>query len=190
MAISIPQMQQRFTGYDFGQNTARNLLDALRMKNQEDMQSKRIAAEERLINEYRNKQNVVNRKALAQMQSQNIVKDLAMQREREKQKFISSGGTGGAYNFYKRNIIDFLGGESSEAALGREFDRLAPEVKPRQFTMPYVGDSQDPSDPLPSSSLLPVPFYNLGTGGSTNQNNFLQQTMMPQVIPINYGNGG
>ena len=34
MAISVPQMQQRFTGYDFGQNTARNLLDAVRMKNQ------------------------------------------------------------------------------------------------------------------------------------------------------------
>ena len=36
MAITAPHMQQRYTGYDFGQNTARNLLDAVRMKNEKE----------------------------------------------------------------------------------------------------------------------------------------------------------
>ena len=39
-------MQQRYTGYDSGQNTARNLLDAVRMKNQADMQRRQIASTE------------------------------------------------------------------------------------------------------------------------------------------------
>ena len=34
MSYYVPAMQQRFTQYDSGQNTARNLLDAVRMKNQ------------------------------------------------------------------------------------------------------------------------------------------------------------
>ena len=33
MAMTVPHMQQRYTGYDFGQTTARNLLDAVRIKN-------------------------------------------------------------------------------------------------------------------------------------------------------------
>ena len=45
MAISVPQMQQRFTGYDFGQNTARNLLDAVRMKNQNEMQKRQLRSD-------------------------------------------------------------------------------------------------------------------------------------------------
>jgi len=45
MAISVPQMQQRFTGYDFGQNTARNLLDAVRMKNQRAMQERQLRSD-------------------------------------------------------------------------------------------------------------------------------------------------
>ena len=39
-------MQQRYTGYDSGQNTARNLLDAVRMKNQADMQARQISSTE------------------------------------------------------------------------------------------------------------------------------------------------
>ena len=42
MGIYVPQMQQRFTGYDFGQNTARNLLDAVRIKNQKEMQIRQM----------------------------------------------------------------------------------------------------------------------------------------------------
>jgi hypothetical protein len=34
MSYYVPAMQQRFTQYDSGQNTARNLLDAVRIKNQ------------------------------------------------------------------------------------------------------------------------------------------------------------
>ena len=36
MAYYVPQMQQRYTGYDSGKNTARNLLDAVRMKNEKE----------------------------------------------------------------------------------------------------------------------------------------------------------
>ena len=46
MSYYVPQMQQRYTGYDSGQNTARNLLDAVRMKNQAEMQRKQIASTE------------------------------------------------------------------------------------------------------------------------------------------------
>jgi len=46
MAYYVPQMQQRYTGYDSGQNTARNLLDAVRMKNQAEMQRRQIASTE------------------------------------------------------------------------------------------------------------------------------------------------
>jgi len=49
MAISVPQMQQRFTGYDFGQNTARNLLDAVRMKNQNEMQMRQMELQKDLL---------------------------------------------------------------------------------------------------------------------------------------------
>ena len=49
MAISVPQMQQRFTGYDFGQNTARNLLDAVRMKNQNEMQMRQMELQKELL---------------------------------------------------------------------------------------------------------------------------------------------
>ena len=46
MGYYVPQMQQRYTGYDSGQNTARNLLDAVRMKNQAEMQRRQIASTE------------------------------------------------------------------------------------------------------------------------------------------------
>jgi hypothetical protein len=45
MAISVPQMQTVYTGYDFGQNTARNLLDAVRMRNQRAMQERKIISD-------------------------------------------------------------------------------------------------------------------------------------------------
>jgi len=45
MAISVPQMQTAYTGYDFGQNTARNLLDAVRMRNQRAMQDRKLKSE-------------------------------------------------------------------------------------------------------------------------------------------------
>ena len=45
MAISVPQMQTAYTGYDFGQNTARNLLDAVRMRNQRDMQERKLKSD-------------------------------------------------------------------------------------------------------------------------------------------------
>ena len=45
MAISVPQMQTAYTGYDFGQNTARNLLDAVRMRNQRDMQERQLKSD-------------------------------------------------------------------------------------------------------------------------------------------------
>ena len=46
MGIYVPQMQQRFTGYTSGQNTARNLLDAVRMKNEMERQRKEIESRE------------------------------------------------------------------------------------------------------------------------------------------------
>ena len=45
MAISVPQMQTAYTGYDFGQNTARNLLDAVRMRNQRAMQERKLKSD-------------------------------------------------------------------------------------------------------------------------------------------------
>tara|TARA_R110002167_G_scaffold2592_1_gene13034 strand:+ start:143 stop:871 length:729 start_codon:yes stop_codon:yes gene_type:complete len=45
MAISVPQMQTAYTGYDFGQNTARNLLDAVRMRNQRAMQERKLRSD-------------------------------------------------------------------------------------------------------------------------------------------------
>ena len=45
MAISVPQMQTVYTGYDFGQNTARNLLDAVRMRNQRAMQERQLRSD-------------------------------------------------------------------------------------------------------------------------------------------------
>ena len=45
MAISVPQMQTAYTGYDFGQNTARNLLDAVRMRNQRAMQERQLRSD-------------------------------------------------------------------------------------------------------------------------------------------------
>lgn len=45
MAISVPQMQTAYTGYDFGQNTARNLLDAVRMRNQRAMQDRQLRSD-------------------------------------------------------------------------------------------------------------------------------------------------
>ena len=46
MGIYVPQMQQRFTNYTSGQNTARNLLDAVRMKNEMERQQKEIESRE------------------------------------------------------------------------------------------------------------------------------------------------
>ena len=42
MAMTVPHMQQRYTDYDFGQNTARNLLDAVRIKNQAEAEDRKI----------------------------------------------------------------------------------------------------------------------------------------------------
>jgi len=45
-------MQQRYTGYDSGKNTARNLLDAVRMKNQAEAENRRLnIAESRDVRE-------------------------------------------------------------------------------------------------------------------------------------------
>lgn len=83
MAISVPQMQQRFTGYDFGQNTARNLLDAVRMKNQkeqfdrdfglrEDALSLRKDAQKALIDSQKKADNIASAKEARALETYNI----------------------------------------------------------------------------------------------------------------------
>lgn len=44
-------MQQRFTGYDSGSNTARNLLDAVRMKRQMDVAKRQLTLQRDKLNE-------------------------------------------------------------------------------------------------------------------------------------------
>ena len=56
MAMTVPHMQQRYTGYDFGQNTARNWLDAVRIKNQAEAEDRKLgileASEARMAADY------------------------------------------------------------------------------------------------------------------------------------------
>jgi len=51
MSIYVPPMQQRFTGYDSGRNTARNLLDAVRMKSQMEANQRQLALQQDRLDE-------------------------------------------------------------------------------------------------------------------------------------------
>lgn len=70
MAISVPQMQTVYTGYDFGQNTARNLLDAVRMRNQRAMQERKLRSDFKLQEERLRSAEGMQKKRLDQNQTQ------------------------------------------------------------------------------------------------------------------------
>ena len=91
--MTVPHMQQRYTDYDFGQNTARNLLDAVRMKNQAEAENRKLgileASEARMAADY--KRNLATEKMVNKAMIGRL-KDRGEQEELKKRINISGKG--------------------------------------------------------------------------------------------------
>ena len=124
MAYYVPQMQQRYTGYDSGQNTARNLLDAVRMKNEKEASDRRLNIAETQADNMQKlfKQDQETRK-LRNKAFVGRAKD--RQQAEELKKRMAQSGTGGSLPYQMAQWLqDFRGslgiGESKEQRKLRE----------------------------------------------------------------------
>ena len=170
MAITAPHMQQRYTGYDFGQNTARNLLDAVRMKNEKEATDRSLNIAEI---EARNRQLLFEQQQATRSAINQALEGQAKTRlEQEKYKKRMEKSGEGATLPYKmaQYIQDLVGeipfvGETREARIKRE------SGVPMDYRV-NIDDFEDPNVDL--RSIYPFLF---GT------ENLLQRVMMQQQQP-------
>ena len=175
MAITAPHMQQRYTGYDFGQNTARNLLDAVRMKNEKEATDRRLNIAETQAGNMQElfKQDQATRSAINQ-----ALKGQAKTRQsqEEKKKRMAESGSGGTLPYrFAQWLVDQTPftytprrgwqAESKEARINRETGEA-------MDYRPTIDDFQDPNIDL--RSIYPYMF---------GRENLLQQLMMQAQDP-------
>ena len=175
MAITAPHMQQRYTGYDFGQNTARNLLDAVRMKNEKEATDRRLNIAETQAGNMQElfKQDQATRSAINQ-----ALKGQAKTRQsqEEKKKTMAESGSGGTIPYrFAQWLVDQTPftytprrgwqAESKEARINRETGEAM------DYT-PTIDDFQDPNIDLQSI----YPYLH-------NRENLLQQLKMQGQQP-------
>ena len=175
MAITAPHMQQRYTGYDFGQNTARNLLDAVRMKNEKEATDRRLNIAETQAGNMQElfKQDQATRSAINQ-----ALKGQAKTRQsqEEKKKRMAESGSGGTIPYrFAQWLVDQTPftytprrgwqAESKEARINRETGEA-------MDYRPTIDDFQDPNIDL--RSIYPYMF---------GRENLLQQLMMQAQDP-------
>ena len=164
MGIYVPQMQQRFTGYTSGQNTARNLLDAVRMKNEKEATDRQLDIAETQADNIQKvfEQDQATRNAL----NQALRGQLRTRQEQEDyKKRMAKSGTGASLPYrFGQFVQDFRGslgfGESREARIKRE------SGAPMDYRV-KIDDFQDPNIDL--QSIYPYMF---------GRENLLQQLML------------
>tara|TARA_R110002020_G_scaffold245493_2_gene459200 strand:- start:260 stop:811 length:552 start_codon:yes stop_codon:yes gene_type:complete len=167
MGYYVPAMQQQYTGYDSGRNTARNLLDAVRMKNQKEAtdRSLDIAETQAANTQELFKQQQATRSAINQaMKGQAKTR---LEQEKYKKRMEKSGE--GATLPYKMAqwISDYVNPftETKEARVKRE------SGAPMDYRV-NIDDFEDPNVDL--RSIYPFLF---------GPENLLQRTMMQQQQP-------
>ena len=170
MGYYVPAMQQQYTGYDSGRNTARNLLDAVRMKNQKeatdrslDIAETQAANTQKLFEQQQATRSAINQALEGQAKTR-------LEQEKYKKRMEKSGE--GATLPYKMAqwLQDLVGeipfvGETREARIKRE------SGVPMDYRV-NIDDFEDPNVDL--RSIYPFLF---GT------ENLLQRVMMQQQQP-------
>jgi len=162
MSIYVPPMQQRFTGYDSGRNTARNLLDAVRMKNEKEAADRRLniaetqaANMQKLFEQDQSTRAAVNKAIQGQIKTR--------QEQEDYKKRMAKSGTGASLPYRTAQwITDYLNPftESREARIKRE------SGAPMDYRV-KIDDFQDPNIDL--QSIYPYMF---------GRENLLQQLML------------
>tara|TARA_R110002012_G_scaffold156028_1_gene316853 strand:+ start:2730 stop:3266 length:537 start_codon:yes stop_codon:yes gene_type:complete len=162
-------MQQRFTGYDSGRNTARNLLDAVRMKNEKEASDRRLNIAEtqagnmqKLFEQDQSTRTAVNKAIQGQIKTR--------QEQEDYKKRMAKSGTGSSLPYrFAQGVQDFRGwlgwGESKEGRIKRE------SGTPMDYRV-KIDDFQDPNIDL--QSIYPYMF---------GRENLLQQIMMQGQQP-------
>ena len=175
MAITAPHMQQRYTGYDFGQNTARNLLDAVRMKNEKEATDRSLNIAEI---EARNRQLLFEQQQATKSAINKALSGQAKTRQsqEEKKKRMAESGSGGTLPYrFAQWLVDQTPftytprrgwqAESKEARINRETGEA-------MDYRPTIDDFQDPNIDLRSI----YPYLH-------NRENLLQQLKMQGQQP-------
>ena len=169
MSYYVPSMQQQYTGYDSGRNTANSLLDAVRIKNQREATERSLNIAEtqagnmqKLFEREEATRDAVNKAMRGQIKTR--------KEQEEKKKRMAQSGTGASLPYQMAQWLqDFRGslgfGESKEARINRETG----EVMDYRTT---IDDFQDPNIDL--RSIYPYMF---------GRENLLQQLMMQQQQP-------
>ncbi len=164
MSYYVPSMQQRYTGYDSGRNTANSLLDAVRIKNQREAteRSLNIAETEAANRQKLFEQDQATRSAINQaLEGQAKTR---LEQEKYKKRMEKSGE--GATLPYKMAqwISDYVNPftETREARIKRE------SGAPMDYRV-NIDDFQDPNVDL--RSIYPFLF---------GEQNLLQRVMMQQ----------
>ena len=172
MSYYVPSMQQRFTGYDSGRNTARNLLDAVRMKNEKEATDRQLnIAETQAANMQKLfEQDQATRSAINQALEGRAK---TRQSQEEKKKRMAESGSGASLPYRMAQwLVDMTPftytprrgwqSESKEARINRQTGEAIDY-------RPTIDDFQDPNVDL--RSIYPFLF---------GEQNLLQRVMMQQ----------
>ena len=172
MSYYVPSMQQRFTGYDSGRNTARNLLDAVRMKNEKEATDSQLnIAETQAANMQKLfEQDQATRSAINQALEGRAK---TRQSQEEKKKRMAESGSGASLPYRMAQwLVDMTPftytprrgwqSESKEARINRQTGEAIDY-------RPTIDDFQDPNVDL--RSIYPFLF---------GEQNLLQRVMMQQ----------
>ncbi len=138
----VPQMQQRYTGYDWGARTARNLLDAVRMKRDHEYRQSQMKIQNDLLDMER-KQREANLLSAGEREKAATFGRRLSEWEDKKEKFANEESSGDWIPNWIRDKEDYE----------REFEKAnpAPEMKYEPLTPKFKDIGALPQQPyIPS----------------------------------------
>tara|TARA_Y100000593_G_scaffold5901_1_gene11444 strand:- start:187 stop:747 length:561 start_codon:yes stop_codon:yes gene_type:complete len=170
-------MQQRFTGYDSGRNTARNLLDAVRIKNQREATERSLniaqSAENRAQKLYEESKS--ERESAKQYEKDLQTSKVAMDDAKKRREMILSNTSGDWQYRLMRYINDNLSVPLINTLMPAPFERETPlEAATRESGILNV------QTPDATQYDLPVNYYQSGQVRMNDPAYLLQLLMMNQ----------
>ena len=159
MAYYVPQMQQRYTGYDSGKNTARNLLDAVRMKNEKEASDRSLnIAKARDDRQQALFEELKSERAGAKQYEKDMQKSKVEMDEAKKRRELNLSNTQGDWDYrLMRYINDNLSVPLINTLMPAPFERETPLEAANRESGIFNVQSPDATE-----YDLPVSYYQSG----------------------------
>jgi hypothetical protein len=177
MSYYVPSMQQQYTGYDSGRNTANSLLDAVRIKNQREATERSLniaeSAENRAQELYKELKS--ERESAKQYEKDLQTSKVAMDDAKKRREMILSNTSGDWQYRLMRYINDNLSVPLINTLMPAPFERETPlEAATRESGILNV------QTPDATQYDLPVNYYQSGQVRMNDPAYLLQLLMMNQ----------